>query len=299
MHDIPFVDAHVHFWDLDAIAHPWLTPPFSTDGLMGSVEAIATDYGPEEYAADAQRWTVAGTVHVDAGAAPELAVDESRWLDGLRTQHGAPTAMVAFAALNAPAVEETLAAHAGYSAVRGIRHIVNYHDDPYRTYTPVDLTVDPQWQAGFAKLAGYGLGFDLQAYPSQFAPLVPLLSAHEDIPVMINHAGMPFHDEKEEWRKGMAALAALPHCAVKVSGFGITDHDWTEESIRPYVLETIDLFGTDRVMFASDFPTDKLYADFDRCLSSYANIIAAFSDDEKRAMWGRNADRLYRMGLSL
>ena len=299
MHDVPFVDAHVHFWDLDKIDHPWLMPPFSDDGLMGSVEAIAANYGPEEYAADARRWNVAGTVHVDAGAAPDLAIEETRWLDGLRAQHAAPTAMVAFAALNDPAVDDVLSAQAEFAAVRGIRHIVNYHDDPYRSYTPADLTLDPQWQAGYARLARYGLGFDLQAYAAQFAPLVPLIAAHEEIPVMINHAGMPFHDERQAWRAGMAALAALPHCSVKISGFGITDHDWNEETIRPYVLETIDLFGPDRVMFASDFPTDRLYADFDRCLSSYASIIAGFSDSEKRAMWSRNADRLYRLGLSL
>ena len=71
MHDVPFVDAHVHFWDLDTIQHPWLMPPFSSDGLMGSVEAIASNYGPQEYNRDAAAWTIAGTVHVDAGAAAD------------------------------------------------------------------------------------------------------------------------------------------------------------------------------------------------------------------------------------
>ena len=299
MQDTPFVDAHVHFWDLDSIAHPWLTPPFSSDGLMGSVEPIASNYGPEEYALDAAGWNIAGTVHVDAGAAADQAVEETRWLDSLRRAHDAPTAIVAFAALDDPDAEKTLAAHAEFNLVRGIRQIVNHHVDPYRTYTPADLTRSDQWRAGFKMLSRFGLSFDLQAYPSQFSALAPLLAANDDIPVMINHAGMPFHDENDAWRKGMSQLADIPHCAVKISGFGITDHDWSEQSIRPYVLEAIDLFGPDRVMFASDFPTDKLYADFNRCLPAYANIIAGFSRDEKHDMWGGNANRLYRLGLSL
>ena len=299
MQDIPFVDAHVHFWDLEHIAHPWLTPPFSSGGLMGSVEPIATDYGPEDYARDAASWTIAGTVHVDAGAAPDQAVDETRWLDSLNADHGSPTGIVAFAALESPDVEQVLSAHAAFAPVRGIRQIVNHHPAPDRTYTSSDLTLTEQWQTGYAKLARLGLGFDLQAYPHQFPALAPLFARNPDIPVMINHAGMPFPDEQEQWKKGMAALADLPHCSVKISGFGITDHDWTEDSIRTYILEAIDLFGPDRVMFASDFPTDKLYADFDRCLTAYANILKAFSEDEKRNMWGRNANRLYRLELSL
>ena len=114
MHDTPFVDAHIHFWDLGRIAHPWLTPPFSSDGLMGSVEAIALDYGPDEYAADAAAWNVTGAVHVDAGAAADLAIEETRWLDEVRRAHGVPTAIVAFAALDDPDVECTLAAHAEF-----------------------------------------------------------------------------------------------------------------------------------------------------------------------------------------
>jgi predicted TIM-barrel fold metal-dependent hydrolase len=184
--------------------------------------------------------------------------------------------------------------------VRGIRHIVNWHLDPVRTYTPRDVTGDEAWAAGFALLGKYGLSFDLQAYPGQFPGLAPLIERHPDVSVMINHAGMMVGESgREEWRAGMRALAAIPHVAVKISGIGFAFRPWTIEQMRSYVLETIELFGTDRAMFASDFPTDKLFGGFDQHLDAYNAIVADFSDDERRALFAGNTNRLYRLGLTL
>ena len=297
---LPFVDAHVHLWDLSHIRYPWLMPPFAEDGPNGSVEPIAKDYGLDDYLADAHGWDVRGIVHVDAGADPADALKETDWLQAMADARGMPNAIVAFAALDDPEVEALLAAHAERRSVRGIRHIVNWHPDPARTYTPRDVTGDEAWAAGFALLGKYGLSFDLQAYPGQFAGLAPLLERHPDVPVMINHAGMMVGEGgREEWRAGMRALAAIPHVAVKISGIGFAFRPWTIEQMRSYVLETIELFGTDRAMFASDFPTDKLFGGFDRHLDAYNAIVADFSDDERRAMFAGNANRLYRLGLTL
>ncbi len=302
MRDIPFVDAHVHLWDLDHLGYPWLTPPFADDGPNGSVAAIATTYLPADYRAEAANWNVAGIVHVDAGADAAHALAETEWLEGLAAADGLPTGIVAFAALDDPAVEALLAAHADHGRVRGIRHIVNWHADPRRTYSPRDVTGDPDWARGFALLAKYGLSFDLQAYPGQFPALATLLARHPDTPVIVNHLGMPVVDDADgraAWRTGMAALAALPQVAVKLSGFGFVQRRWTTDDARPWVLETIDLFGPDRCLVASDFPTDRLFGTFDATLDAHAAIIAGFSDDERRAMWGRNADRVYRLGLGI
>ena len=151
-------------------------------------------------------------------------------------------------------------------------------------------------------LSRHGLSFDLQCYPGQMAGLVPLLGRHPDTPVIINHMGMPVMTDPDglaDWRRGMRALAALPHVSVKISGMGFIWRDWTLDRVRPLVEETIDAFGTDRCMFASDTPTDKLFAPFDAYFEAYHAIAAQFSDDERRDMFGRNANRVYRLGLEL
>jgi predicted TIM-barrel fold metal-dependent hydrolase len=301
MEAIPFVDSHVHLWDLGHIRYPWLTPPF-TEGPAGVTEPIAHDYRIDDYCADARRWNVKGIVHIDAGADPDQALDETEWLEGIAAARGMPNAIIAFAPLHDPGVERLLEAHAANPHVRGIRQIVNWHTNPLRTYTPHDVTQDDQWWAGFGLLARYGLSFDLQCYAGQMAGLAPLIERHEDIPVIIDHVGMPIPSEREgltRWRHGLSTLARSPHVSIKLSGVGFIDRAWTTESIRPFLLEAIDLFGTDRCMFASDSPTDKLFAPFDQHLEAYHAIVADFSEDERRDLFGRNANRVYRLELDL
>ena len=299
---IPFVDAHVHMWDLSRIHYPWLSPPFRDDGPNGSVEPIAHNYLLEDYFQDAKNWDVRGMVHVDAGANAAAALDETAWLQTMADTRGRPNAIVAFAALNDPNVEKLLEAHAANSNVRGIRHIVNWHKDPRRSYTARDVTGDPQWANGFAALAKHGLSFDLQAYPGQFPGLARLIARHPEIPVIINHLGMPIISDEDgisQWRSGMRALAASPHVCVKLSGVGFIRRDWTIDQVRPFLLEAIDMFGPSRCLFASDYPTDKLFGSFDRHLDAYSEIVAGFSQDERSAMFGGNTVRVYRMDISL
>ncbi|KAB7646274.1 amidohydrolase family protein [Polymorphobacter fuscus] len=298
----PFVDAHVHLWDLSLIRYPWLTPPFADSGPNGSVAAIARDYGLEDYRSDAAGWDVRGIVHVEAGADAADALTETAWLQGMADRDGMPNGIVAFAALESPDVEAVLAAHCAHRNVRGIRHIVNWHPDPRRSYTPSDITTSDAWMRGFGLLRNHGLSFDLQAYPGQFAHLAGLIARHPDIQVVLNHTGMVVPGDPDgwgEWRRGMAMLAALPHVAAKISGMGFAQRPWSHDFARRYVLETIDLFGIERAMFASDFPTDKLFGSFDAHLRAYDDITAAFSDDERRAMFAGNGNRLYRLGLTL
>ena len=132
--------------------------------------------------------------------------------------------------------------------------------------------------------------------------LVELFAYHPDTPVIVNHAGMGVDVDDEglaAWTHGMHALAALPHISVKLSGLGFVHRNWDLEQIRPYVLDAIDIFGASRCMFASDMPTDKLFGSFDRHLDAYDAITRDFSDDERRDLFGRNANRTYRLGLDL
>lgn len=294
-----FVDAHMHMWDLDLIKYPWLSPPF-VEGPAGVTESIAHNYGLKDYQAESAKWNVRAIVHVEAGAAAGDALRETEWLQASSDVTGLPQAIVAFAALNDPRIESLLEAQAAHKNVRGIRHIVGWHPNPRISYSARDLTGDPQWQAGFSLLRKFDLSFDLQAYPSQFLNLAELIARHPETVVVLNHLGMPVLDDEDGqklWITGTKELASLPNVFIKLSGVGFIHRSWTIEAIRPWLLRAIEFFGPQRCLLASDFPTDRLFGDFDTHLNAYMRILSEFSEDERDDICAGNAARVYRIEL--
>lgn len=297
---LPIIDPHMHLWDFTRQHYSWLMDRPLPHNPAGNVESIARPYGLSDYLADTGGLDIRGVVHVEAGPDPDHALSETAWLQEVADTGALPMALVAFAALNDPDVERLLAAHAAHGAVCGIRHIINWHSDPAKTYSSRDVIGDADWQRGYALLAKYGLSMDLQIYPSQMATAAALAARHPDIQVILNHTGMPTDRDADglaQWRRGLALLAAQPNVAIKISGLAMIDRQWTPDSLRPFILQAIDAFGTDRAMFASNFPVDRLYGAFGLHYAAYDRITADFTDGERRALFADNAARLYRLAV--
>ena len=288
----PFVDAHLHLWDRDGLRYPWLEE--------ADKAPIAATYTVADHCAAAAAWNLVGAVHVDAGAHPDDGERETAWLNSVADGHGLPDAIIARVELDAPNVADVLARQAACPRVRGIRHLINWHPDPYRQTYPRDLTVDPAWRSGFGMLARHGLSYDFHGFPPQLAGLAETAALHPDVPVIVNHLGLPISaDGLHEWRAGLTALAAMPQVAIKLSGAGFAHSPFDPAAFAPIVVEVLDLFGTCRVMIASNFPTDRLFAPLDATLVAYEALLADRSDDERADLWGRNANRIYRLDLDL
>ena len=297
MQDLRIVDAHMHLWNLQKIRYPWLTPPLPV-GITGDVSSIARTYLLDDYLDDAGVARVEKVVHVEAGANPADSLQETQWLQGVAQSRGFPHAIVAHAQLNDPKVEVLLAEHASQRNVRGIRQIINWHADPKKTYTPRNLLDDPNWHKGFALLRKYNLSFDLQIYPAQMPAAAELARRHPDTPLILNHTGMPADRDAaglQAWRAGMQALAQQPNVAVKISGLAMLDWQWTTDSLRPFVLQTLEIFGARRCMFASNFPVDRLFGSFTRQYGAYQSLAAHLSAAEREQVFASNAERIYRI----
>jgi predicted TIM-barrel fold metal-dependent hydrolase len=295
----PIIDPHHHLWDLGRHRYPWLQERPLRPRLEGDVGPIARDYLLEDYWADTRNQNVVKSVHVECGWDPSNPIGETAWLQPLADKHGFPHGIVAHATLDAPNVERVLEAHAGYRNVRGIRHAVNWHPDPAKTYVDrPDLIRTAAWRRGFGLLQRFGFSFDLQLYPAQMHDAAALARAYPDVLIILNHAGMPVDRDEQGldlWRRGMRELAAAPNVAVKISGLGTVVRPWTVNSIRPFVLRTIEAFGVSRCMFASNFPVDKLWSDFDTLYAAFREITQPFSAAERRLLFHDNAARYYRL----
>jgi len=306
-----FIDPHVHLIDFEQMHYPWLSPPYSADAPTGETRAIARSYGLGSYLADLEGWNVRGLVHVDSGVHPDEILREVHHVQSvldaaMEPREGKPpilgaAGIVACARLDTPDLGHILAAHKVAPLLRGVRQIVNAHPERKLAYPEPDRTRDAAWQDGLAIVARHGLTFDLQCYPEQMMTLAPLLRRHETMPVVIDHLGMPlFHlsGGREAWQRGMRALAACPNIHVKLSGFGFVRPDWRDQDIAPVLREVVDVFGVERCMIASDFPTDLLFAPARQTLDTILHFAEAFNQTEKRALFGAVAARFYRLDIA-
>jgi predicted TIM-barrel fold metal-dependent hydrolase len=299
---LQIVDAHQHLWDLSLGRHPWLRDEPPRPFRYGDTRPIRRSYLPADYRVDASRYRVAGTVYVETEWDPADPLGETRWVGDLAAREGLPSAVVAQAWLDRDDAADVLASQAACPLVRGIRHKPAAAPSPDAVVPGAPGSMgDPRWRAGFARLARHGLSFDLQTPWWHLREAAALARAFPDTLIVLNHTGLPADRSAEGlggWKGALAALAAEPNVAVKISGLGVPGRPWTAESNRLVVLQTIELFGIDRAMFASNFPVDSLVATFDTIYSGFEAIVAAFPAADRKKLFHDNAVRLYRLQIA-
>ncbi|KAL1515380.1 hypothetical protein AB1Y20_002009 [Prymnesium parvum] len=270
----PIVDAHHHFYD----------PP--ANQFQSFLRSLGVPrWMPPQYTAAAAGVDLAASVHVEA--MPDDGAAEAAWVEQLAAAGECRVKAIVgnckLPRLSAAQELEALVA-AAPSLLRGVRFIL-CHDGPFdggqnathvASTAPGHGNVDylrdphaaPMFERGFRLLALHNLSFDLQCCPAQLPAAAELFRRHAAVPVAINHLGKLRHlaaDGGEadaaklaEWRRGMGMMAELRHVNVKISMLGYVVPGWTESAekedlLRQLVLETIQLFGAERCMFASNW----------------------------------------------
>jgi len=96
-----------------------------------------------------------------------------------------------------------------------------------------------------------------------------------------------------QWREAIGLLGDVPSTVMKISGLAMGDHEWTVDSLRPWVLASIDAFGVDRSFFGTNWPVDRIHSSYGDVLDAYAEIVSDFSDAEQRSLFSGNAKRVF------
>ena len=292
------VDAHHHLWDLSAIYYPWLTDRVGPR-MYGDYTPIRRDYLVEDYRRDIGPLPVVKSVHVQAECERAASIGETRWLQAQAARTGLPSAIVAYADLAADraALAAQLDEHGANTALRGIRQMVHEVLVAQMRH-PVDYLADARWQRNLGLLAERSLHFELQILPPQAEAAARVIARYPSLTFILVHSGQPRDrslEGLERWRGAIRRLAALPNVAIKLSGFGMFDPQWTAGSIAPLVHHAITCFGAPRVMFGSNFPVDGLMRDFAGIWRAYDEITQGYDDVERAAMFYDNACRIYRI----
>lgn len=296
-----FIDTHHHLWDLENNPYPWLTE--GIDHFVGDYSIFRRTYLISHLHQDAVGLPLVKSVHVQAEWDHESdPVGETAWLQSVADSEeslGMPNAIIGYADLGSKDAPDIIARHAEHPNWRGIRHMLNWSEDPKWQFTDRnDLMTDSQWRRGYRALADHDGSFDLQVWPWQLAMAGQLAKEVPEVPIVLDHTGMP-RDWDESgirvWREGMKALAEADNVSVKISALGMFAPEFTAHAIRQFVLDTIDIFGVERCMFASNYPVDMLFSSYADIWSAYDSITSDFSAAERDALFRLNAERYYRI----
>ena len=302
MDNIKIVDAHHHLWDLNNAdtKYSWL---MVTEGeaFFGDYAAIRKSYLIEDYLEDAKNQNIIKSVHVQAEHYDDKPVNETAWLQNLADTHSSklPNAIVAFADFSKNNVSEILDAHQEYKNTRGIRQILSYNkDEPKYSHATEDFMKNSSWVENFKHIRNRNLSFDIQIYKHQMEDAVNLANKYNDVLFILNHTGEPCYQSKEyieSWEQNMTKLAKCENVVAKISGLGMFDPNWTIDSTRIFVEKTIQTFGIERCMFASNFPVDKIFNSFDTYWNSFKEITKNYSENDKQLLFSSNAEKYYRI----
>ncbi|KAJ55455.1 amidohydrolase [Actibacterium mucosum KCTC 23349] len=279
------IDAHHHFWNPNERDYYW----------MGGEElaSIRRPIGPDDMAPLLDKAGIGGTVLVQT--IPSL--DETR--DFLRVAAEVPfvKGVVGWVDLTDPNVGDTIAAlqaGPGGAFLKGIRH--QAHDED-----------DKGWMAradvieGVRACGAAGLVQDLLPKEPELPACITCVDALPDVTFVVDHIAKPriADGAMEPWLDRITEIAKRPNVYCKLSGM-VTEADWTGWSVddlRRYADHVLALFGPDRVIFGSDWPVCLLAAEYADVVGAAESLIAGLTEDQKRAVQGGNAARVYGLDL--
>ncbi len=297
LYDGPIVDAHHHVWDLSLGRHPWLAPEGRVAHRYGDYEPIKHDYLPAHYRRDIAGTGIVASVYMEAEWTPGDGLAEVAVVERYREETGVPGAMVAQAWLDAPDAEEQLTARAAVPAVKSVRHKPGGATSPAEAKAGVrSLLSDEAWRRGYALLADHGLHFDLQTPWWNLGEARRLADDFPSTTLVIDHAGVLASRDAETvaaWRAALAHVADAPNVVIKASGLCVAGTPWTVDANRGPILDLVDVFGADRVMFGSNFPVDGMFVTLPDLVDGYREILAVLDPAAQRAVFHDTAQRVY------
>jgi L-fuconolactonase len=276
------VDAHHHVWRLDRGDYAWLTP-------TPALRPIYRDFGLDELRPLLRVAAVETTVLVQA--APTLA--ETQFLLGVaRESSGLVRGVVGWADLAAPDAVAVLTGLAANPLLKSVRPMLQDLPDP-------SWIARPDVQPALAQLPQLGLRLDALVSPRELKPLLAVIERHPDLAVVIDHCAKPdiAHGGWQPWADDLAALARHTGACCKLSGL-VTEAGagWSVDGLRRYVAHVLDGFGSERVIWGSDWPVLTLAASYADWIAASDALLAGATQAEREAIFGGNARRFYGLG---
>lgn len=276
------LDAHCHFWLPERGDYDWLT----AGGEL--LQPLQRAFNPPELAQLNHRTDV-----LAVQAAASLA--ETQYLLSLAAQFSQIKGVVGWVDLAHIHADKHISSLAQNPLLVGLRPMLqDISNTAWILHEPKTAALNA--------MQTYDLCFDALIQPRHLPILQQFASAHPDLAIIIDHVAKPSlkTGELTAWYDGMEALAKFPQVYCKFSGIltEMCPEDYANPAvalavIRPIWQRLLEWFGTERLVWGSDWPVVTLASSYEFWFTLSETLIAELSPTEQHAIWGNNARRFY------
>lgn len=271
------IDAHQHFWRYDPVRDAWIT---------GEMSALKRDFLPEEFVVETKANGIDASIAVQADQSEK----ETLFLLDLAERDERIAGVVGWVDLRSPQVEERLRFFSRFAKLCGFRHIAQAEADDR-------FLVRADFLRGISLLAQCGFTYDILVYPRQLPAAIELVAKYPEQRFVIDHLAKPDikTGSSASWAAQIRTIAQSSNVSCKVSGL-VTEADWRNwkaADFDPYLDVVFEAFGTDRLLFGSDWPVCLLAATYGQVKGIVEDYVDRHARAAKRMIFGGNAIRFY------
>ncbi len=273
------IDSHQHFWKYNPQTHDWITDEMSV---------IQRDFLPSDLEPILKQNNIDGCVAVQA----DQSEAETDFLLDLAEKNSFIKGVVGWVDLLADDVYESLERYAEFTKIKGFRHIVQGESDS-------DFMLRPKFKNGITELGAYDFTYDILIYHFQLEQAINLVKLFPDQKFVIDHIAKPDikSGEYAEWQINIKKIALHQNVYCKISGM-VTEGEWQgwkTSDFKIYLDTVVKAFGTDRLMYGSDWPVCLVAGNYEEQLNIVQDYFSSFSTLEKKKIMGGNAIKFYKL----
>lgn len=272
------IDSHQHFWEYNPVRDRWI------DDTM---KVIRKDFLPKDLKPILEDNAIDGCIAVQADQSEE----ETAFLLQCANENPFVKGVVGWVDLQADNVEERLAYFNQNQYLKGIRHIIQAENKGFMGRSA--------FQNGISKLQKFDLTYDILITQTQLLETIELVKMFPEQIFVLNHIGKPEISKgiSKKWQKEINILAGYENTYCKLSGM-VTETEnfnWKKKDFYPFIETILNAFGTERVIFGSDWPVCNLAASYEQTLEIIHGYIGQLLFAEKQNIMGLNAQKAYNL----
>ena len=272
------IDSHQHFWKFDPVRHAWID---------SSMEKIARDFLPKDLKPLLETNLMDGCIAVQA----DQSESETQFLLRLAEENSFIKGVVGWVDLSAKDPSKQLEIFSKNPLFKGVRHVLQAEKEGFM--------LQDSFLRGISELKNFNLTYDILIYPNQLEEARVLIEKNPDQPFVIDHLAKPYIKKQiiKNWASDIKELAKHKNVYCKLSGM-VTEADWNHwqfEDFKKYLAIAFETFGSDRLMFGSDWPVCLLAGSYQHIVKIIDLFIEDLKPEEKNNVMGGNAYNFYNL----